>query len=42
VAVGAQADLCVLRVPWSEARRDLSRERVAAVLVAGRLVDAAG
>jgi len=40
VAVGAPADLCVLRIPWSVARRQLAREFVAAVVIAGRLVDA--
>lgn len=35
---GAPADLCLLRVPWSAARLDLSSDLVAATIVAGRLI----
>lgn len=37
VAVGADADLCLLDAPWRVARRELTRERVAATLRAGAL-----
>ncbi|MBW2426810.1 MAG: amidohydrolase family protein [Deltaproteobacteria bacterium] len=35
VVVGARADLCLLDLPWSEARSRLERERVRATLVDG-------
>jgi len=38
VAVGQRADLCLLDLPWREARRDLSREHVVATLCAGKIV----
>lgn len=38
VAPGAPADLCLLAVPWVEARRRLTADYVAATIVAGALV----
>lgn len=38
VRVGAPADLCLLDRPWSEARNDLSRVKVARTIKAGRIV----
>ena len=38
VAVGERADLCLLEVPWVEARRRLTADYVAATVVAGALV----
>ena len=37
VEVGAPADLCLLALPWSEAREELSSEHVAATLRNGEL-----
>jgi predicted amidohydrolase YtcJ len=37
VAVGAPADLCLLHVPWREARKQLSSALVAATWIAGAL-----
>jgi predicted amidohydrolase YtcJ len=37
IGVGSPADLCLLDVPWSEARRALSSERVAATLRGGAI-----
>jgi len=36
--VGARADLCLLDVPWSEARQQLDCERIAATFCGGRLI----
>ncbi|MHB8670791.1 MAG: amidohydrolase [Acidimicrobiales bacterium] len=38
IEVGGRADLCLLRVPWAAARRELARELVAATVCGGRLV----
>ncbi|MBC8188140.1 MAG: amidohydrolase family protein, partial [Proteobacteria bacterium] len=38
VAVGQRADLCLLKEPWSKARRTLSSELVAATICDGRLL----
>ncbi len=38
VAVGQPADLCLLRVGWADARRQLCRELVKATVIAGRVV----
>jgi predicted amidohydrolase YtcJ len=38
VHAGAPADVCLLRVPWREARAALAAEQVAATVVAGRVV----
>jgi predicted amidohydrolase YtcJ len=38
LAVGARADLCLLRVPWVRARRELSAEHVAATCRAGEWI----
>jgi predicted amidohydrolase YtcJ len=38
LCVGARADLCLLTVPWSEARRELDSELVAATIRNGRPV----
>ncbi|MBL8774764.1 MAG: amidohydrolase family protein [Acidimicrobiales bacterium] len=38
VAPGAPADLCLLAVPWVEARRRLTADYVAATIVAGALI----
>jgi len=38
VAPGAPADLCLLDRPWAAARSALDGDRVAATLVAGRVV----
>jgi predicted amidohydrolase YtcJ len=35
---GVPADLCLLRLPWREAREQLSRELVAASVIGGRVV----
>jgi predicted amidohydrolase YtcJ len=40
IAVGARADLCVLAVPWPEARRQLGRDLVVATIGSGRLLHA--
>jgi predicted amidohydrolase YtcJ len=37
IAIGAAADLCLLHVPWSEARSQLSSELVAATWIGGEL-----
>ena len=39
IAIGATADLCLLRVPWREARTRLSASDVRAVFVDGRRID---
>jgi len=39
IAIGATADLCLLRVPWREARKRLSAGDVRAVFVDGRRID---
>ncbi|WP_432839948.1 amidohydrolase family protein [Dactylosporangium sp. CA-092794] len=41
VRVGAPADLCLLRVPWREARASLAADLVAATVIAGRVAHAA-
>jgi predicted amidohydrolase YtcJ len=38
LAVGQRADLCLLDLPWREARRDLSREHVVATVCAGKII----
>ena len=38
LTVGAAADLCLLSVPWTEARRQLTADCVAATIVGGTLV----
>ena len=38
IRVGEAADLCLLTVPWSRARLDLSSEHVAATLRGGTLI----
>ena len=38
VAVGERADLCLLRVPWREARQRLSADLVASTWIGGELV----
>jgi predicted amidohydrolase YtcJ len=38
VAAGARADLCVLALPWKEARHQLSRQLVVATIRAGHLI----
>ena len=38
LGIGARADLCLLRAPWSECRLRLDARDVAATFVAGRLV----
>ena len=38
IEVGAPADLCLLDLPWAEARRSISAQRVRATWISGRLV----
>jgi len=38
LAIGQRADLCLLDVPWREARRDLSSQHVVATLSAGEII----
>ena len=38
LSAGAPADLCLLALPWREARLELSSENVAATWRAGRLI----
>ncbi len=38
ISPGAPADLCLLRVPWREAREQLSKDLVAATLIGGRVI----
>jgi predicted amidohydrolase YtcJ len=42
LAIGQRADLCLLDVPWREARRDLSSDHVAATLCAGKIISSIG
>jgi predicted amidohydrolase YtcJ len=42
VAAGAPADLCVLALPWEEARHQLSHQLVAATIRAGDLIHSSG
>jgi predicted amidohydrolase YtcJ len=42
VSAGSPADLCLLAVPWTEARTELSHHLVRATIRAGRIVYQAG